>query len=135
LHDALLTAITISYAQGLALLSHASADLKMDIPLTDVVKIWRSGCIIRSTMLEKFYDAYRDEPGLQNILLHPSVSNIISDKIAALRQVIILAIGAAMPVNGLMTALGYLDAYSTAELPINLIQALTRKEFFIQPGT
>jgi 6-phosphogluconate dehydrogenase len=38
----------------LALLVKASEELNMEIPLKDVVKIWRGGCIIRSSLLEEF---------------------------------------------------------------------------------
>jgi 6-phosphogluconate dehydrogenase len=53
LADALFSMI-ICYAQGMALLYKASSELKMDIPLPEVVRIWRGGCIIRSSMLEIF---------------------------------------------------------------------------------
>jgi 6-phosphogluconate dehydrogenase len=48
LHDALYFATVVCYAQGFALLHTASSELEMDVPLPDVVKIWRGGCIIRS---------------------------------------------------------------------------------------
>ena len=55
LHDALYAASLIAYAQGLTMLHKASAERQMDIPLKDVVKIWRGGCIIRSAQLEIFH--------------------------------------------------------------------------------
>ena len=54
LADALYFSMIICYAQGLALLYKASSELKMDIPLPEVVRIWRGGCIIRSAMLDHF---------------------------------------------------------------------------------
>ncbi|MBS1608432.1 MAG: NADP-dependent phosphogluconate dehydrogenase, partial [Bacteroidetes bacterium] len=50
--------------QGLSMLHKASAELKMDIPLKDVVKIWRGGCIIRSSLLEIFTAAYKKDADL-----------------------------------------------------------------------
>ncbi|HRH60760.1 MAG TPA: NADP-dependent phosphogluconate dehydrogenase, partial [Chitinophagaceae bacterium] len=61
LHDALYFATVICYAQGLSMLHKASSELNMDIPMHDVVKVWRGGCIIRSALLEKFYKAYRKD--------------------------------------------------------------------------
>ena len=52
--EALYAAIVLCYAQGLAMLHQASKALNMDIALQDVVKVWRGGCIIRSTLLENF---------------------------------------------------------------------------------
>ena len=59
--DALYFSIIISYAQGLAMLYKASSELHMEIPLHDVVKIWRGGCIIRSSLLEVFYKAFKNQ--------------------------------------------------------------------------
>jgi len=53
-HDALYFATILAYAQGLAMLFQASKDLQMEIPLTDVVSVWRGGCIIRSSLLSVF---------------------------------------------------------------------------------
>ncbi len=128
LYDALVSAIIISYAQGFALLSKASVDLQMEIPLQDVIKIWRNGCIIRSAMLENFYKAFQQQPYLKNILLHPSVSSILKSKTKNLRNVIAKAMEAGIPVAGFMNALSYLDAYSSAKLPVNLIQA--QRDYF-----
>ena len=59
LHDALYFGMIVAYAQGLSIIHHASEEYKMDVPLADVVKIWRGGCIIRSTLLETFYKAFK----------------------------------------------------------------------------
>src|ERR1700733_13245284 len=67
--DALYFAVIISYVQGLAQLHVVSKELDMQIPLQDVVKIWRGGCIIRSTLLEVFFKAYQKNPSLPNLLL------------------------------------------------------------------
>lgn len=79
--DALYLATLISYAQGLALLVKASKEYDFQIPLQDVVKIWRGGCIIRSVLLEKFYTAYSKNPELSNILLDQDISVIVKEKL------------------------------------------------------
>ena len=65
---------TYSYAQGLALLQEASTALSMDIPLPAVVRVWRGGCIIRSSMLELFSGIYDAKPTLPNLLLDPAIA-------------------------------------------------------------
>src|SRR5690606_38101989 len=57
-HDGLYLSTLLCYAQGLAMLRKASVQHGMDIPLKDVVKIWRGGCIIRSSILELFSAAF-----------------------------------------------------------------------------
>lgn len=122
-HDALQCAIIIAYAQGLAMLQQASADRQMDIPLKDVVKIWRGGCIIRSTLLELFTTIYKKDAQLPNILLDKKIASLVKKKQKGLRKVLQQSIGAKIPVAGLSASLGYLDNYTTERMPTNLIQA------------
>ncbi|WP_294297219.1 NADP-dependent phosphogluconate dehydrogenase [uncultured Chryseobacterium sp.] len=126
--DALYLATLISYAQGLALLVKASEEYSFNIPLKDVVKIWRGGCIIRSLLLEKFYSAYTKNDSLSNILLDEEISQIVKSKIKALRNTAAYAVSNGVSSLGLQTALGYFDAYTTESLPVNLIQA--QRDYF-----
>lgn len=126
--DALYLATLISYAQGLALLIKASEEYDFGIPLKDVVKIWRGGCIIRSLLLEKFYAAYTENPELTNILLDKDIAELVKSKIKSLRKTSSFAVLNGIPSLGLQTALGYFDAYTTKSLPVNLIQA--QRDYF-----
>jgi len=128
LHDALYAATLLSYAQGLSLLHKASSELKMEIPLPDVVKIWRGGCIIRSDLLEIFYSAFRQDPQLENLLLDRSISQILNEKIENLRMIVGQLTASAIPCAAFSSALGYFDAYSSKQLPTNLIQA--QRDYF-----
>jgi 6-phosphogluconate dehydrogenase len=128
LHDALYCATIICYAQGLAMLHKASADLKMDIPLKYVVKIWRGGCIIRSSLLEVFAKVYAGKSAPSNILLNKKIASLVKKKSGNLRKIIRLAVSNKVPAPGLMNTLAYLDAYSTEALPVNLIQA--QRDYF-----
>jgi 6-phosphogluconate dehydrogenase len=128
LHDALYTATIICYAQGLSMLHKASAELKMEIPLKDVVKIWRGGCIIRSSLLEIFTAAYKKDAALSNILLNKKVASLVKKKQAGLRKIVQRCASGKIPVGGLASALGYFDAYCSEKMPTNLIQA--QRDFF-----
>jgi len=128
LHDALYFATIICYAQGFALLHKASADLDMDVPLPDVVRIWRGGCIIRSALLDNFYAVYRKNPDLPNMLLNKKIVRLIRSKEKKLRTVIKQVTAMKIPIAGLSSALAYFDAYCSSQLPTNLIQA--QRDFF-----
>ncbi len=128
LHDALYFATVMSYAQGLSMLQKASVSLEMDIPLQDVVKIWRGGCIIRSLLLETFTDAFKKDKQLSNILLNKKVAAIVKKKQGAIRKVVQLSTTSKSAAAGLMSALSYFDAYCTANMPTNLIQA--QRDYF-----
>jgi 6-phosphogluconate dehydrogenase len=126
--DALFFGTMISYAQGLALLVEASKEYGMEIPLPDVVKIWRGGCIIRSTLLETFYQAYVKNASLPNILLDSHIADLLKTRTANTRSFIAVAAQAGIPVSALAVSLGYFDAYRSAVMPTNLIQA--QRDFF-----
>jgi len=127
LRDAFYFSSLISYAQGLAMLSTASAELKMDIPLPEVVSVWRGGCIIRSAMLGMFKKAYQ-KPGLKNLLLDPAIAEILRKKELSLQKIISTAALNNYPAAGLMASLNYFNAYCRNLLPTNLVQA--QRDFF-----
>ncbi|RZJ47949.1 MAG: NADP-dependent phosphogluconate dehydrogenase [Chryseobacterium sp.] len=126
--DALFLSILISYTQGLSLLVKASEEYGFEIPLKDVVKIWRGGCIIRSSLLEKFYQVYTENPTLSNILLNNDIAEIVNSKISSLRKTNAFAVTNGIATLGLQTVLAYFDAYTTESLPVNLIQA--QRDYF-----
>jgi 6-phosphogluconate dehydrogenase len=128
LHDALYFAIVISYAQGLAMLQKASAELQLQIPLPAVVKVWRGGCIIRSALLDTFYTAYEKNNLLSNLLLDKKIATLLKKKERGLRTMVKLAAQNKIPVPALMNSLSYFDAYTCQQLPVNLIQA--QRDFF-----
>lgn len=127
LGDALYSATLLCYAQGLAMLSKASAARQMDIPLKDVVRIWRGGCIIRSSMLELFTGIYRKQ-ALPNILGDKKIASLLKKRQAGFRKTIQLYAGSKIPAAALMSALAYFDAYTTGRSATNLIQA--QRDYF-----
>ena len=125
---ALFSAIILSYVQGMAMLQTASKDLGMDIPLHNAVKVWRGGCIIRSTLLETFYEAYQRNPESTNLLLDATLADLVGKNIGSLRTISSQAALNGFPAGCLMNALTYYDAYTTARLPLNLLQA--QRDYF-----
>lgn len=127
LEDAFYAATLLCYAQGLSMLHKASVEHKMDIPLQDVVRIWRGGCIIRSSMLELFTTAFKKK-GLASILLDRKIATLIKKKQGGLRKMVSQFAAARIPAGGLMSALAYFDAYVSERMPTNLIQA--QRDYF-----
>ncbi|MEO6315962.1 MAG: NADP-dependent phosphogluconate dehydrogenase [Chitinophagaceae bacterium] len=127
-HDALYFATLMCYAQGLAMLHGASTELDMQIPLNDVVKIWRGGCIIRAGLLDTFYKAYKKNSRLPNILADKAVAKLVKKKERNLRAVLKASLQSKIPAGALMNALSYFEAYTTAIMPVNLIQA--QRDYF-----
>jgi 6-phosphogluconate dehydrogenase len=128
LHDALVFATVISYAQGLSLLAKASVLLKMQIPLPEVIRVWSGGCIIRSELLNLFGKAFAKNSELQNLLLDEEIAVLLKSKQVGLRSVVVAALSHDYPVSGLSASLNYFNAYSREKLPTNLIQA--QRDYF-----
>lgn len=128
LRRALYTAMISIYAQGMALLIVASDKYAYHLDLESVARIWRGGCIIRAALLEDICEAFRARRDLTNLLLDPNLSHKVMDRQEDLRTVVCRAAEAGIPAPGLMVSLGYLDAYRSAWLPANLIQA--QRDYF-----
>lgn len=128
LQRAFYVAMIITYAQGLALLAIASDKYKYHIDLESVPMIWRGGCIIRAALLDDVSTAFRIRRDLPNLLLDPHIASKIHENQESLRQIVGQAAESGLPVPGLMVCLGYLDAYRSAWLPANLIQA--QRDYF-----
>ncbi|WEK36740.1 MAG: NADP-dependent phosphogluconate dehydrogenase [Candidatus Pseudobacter hemicellulosilyticus] len=126
--DALFTGVLVSYAQGLAMLRKASVELDMQIPLPQVVRVWRGGCIIRSSLLELFSDIYQQNPQLENLLLNDQIAQLLQQKEANTRAVAAAAIQHQYAAGALFSAIAWYDACRTAELPTNLLQA--QRDYF-----
>jgi 6-phosphogluconate dehydrogenase len=128
LRRALLAGMIIIYAQGMALLVVASDKYRYHLDLEAVARIWRGGCIIRAALLEDICAAFQARRDLPNLLLAPNLSRKIVEHQECLRQVVSQAAELGVPAPGLMVSLGYLDAYRSAWLPANLIQA--QRDYF-----
>jgi len=128
LKNALHFAIITTYAQGMEQLQVASNTYNYKINLEQVAKIWRGGCIIRSASLEDFRKAFAKNPQLQNLLLDDGIGGTLQDIQKDLRWLIKLSADNGIPIASFMAALSYFDAYRSAKLPTNLIQA--QRDYF-----
>jgi len=128
LGHAFYAAVTIAYAQGMAVLAAASEKYGYQLELETVARIWRGGCIIRAALLEDIRAAYRNQPGLPNLLLAPELAKRVAANEGDLRRVVSTAVELGLPAPGFLTAVSYFDAYRSAWLPCNLIQA--QRDFF-----
>ncbi|CAB5113316.1 TPA: NADP-dependent phosphogluconate dehydrogenase [Burkholderia cenocepacia] len=118
----------ISYAQGFAQLRTASEEYSWNLDLGTIAKIFRAGCIIRARFLQKITDAYAKDPALANLLLDPYFKDIAANYQTALRDVVVAAVKAGVPVPAFASAVAYFDSYRSERLPANLVQA--QRDFF-----
>jgi 6-phosphogluconate dehydrogenase len=128
LKNACHAATILTYIQGFALLRRADQAYKYGLDLGGIARIWRGGCIIRSVLLDLFRAAYKEKPDLANLLLSPKVADELLKRQADLRAVVRTAAELGFAAAGLMNSLAYFDAFRSARLPTNLIQA--QRDFF-----
>jgi len=128
LRKALYVSMLTTYAQGFALLLAASDKYGYHLDPEAIARIWRGGCIIRAALLEDIQAAFHAKHDLLNLLLDPYLSKEIRENQEDFRQIVCLASTMGIPIPGIMASLGYLDAYRSAWLPANLIQA--QRDYF-----
>jgi 6-phosphogluconate dehydrogenase len=127
LEQALLAGKIACYAQGFGLLAAASAEFGWSLPLAEIARVWRAGCIIRSAMLDDMAQALAGDPET-NLMFAPSFAAKLEASHPGLRAVVAEAARAAIPVPALGAALGYFDTMRTARGTANLLQA--QRDFF-----
>lgn len=123
LEQALYFAVITTYSQGMALLKEASKVYDYDLKLAEIAKIWRGGCIIRASLLDNIYAAYKGDESLANLMLNDAMVVKLKHGQNCMRMVIKKAVDAGIPMPAMMSALGYYDGYRSAWLPANLVQA------------
>lgn len=128
IHDALYCSKICAYAQGFQLMRTAQVEYKWELPFAQIAQIFRGGCIIRARFLQKITEAYLRNGALVNLLLDPFFKSEIDRCQGNWRNVVAQAAVNGIPAPTFFSALSYYDAYRSATLPANLLQA--QRDFF-----
>ncbi|TPW33546.1 NADP-dependent phosphogluconate dehydrogenase [Martelella alba] len=125
---ALFAAKIAAYAQGFAVMAGASKEFGWNLPMPEIARIWRAGCIIRSQFLDEITKAFTETPDVPNLIVTPAFSAMVKESLPSLRRIVSASTAAGIPVPGLASALTYFDAYRQGRGTANLIQA--QRDFF-----
>ncbi|HPP66632.1 MAG TPA: NADP-dependent phosphogluconate dehydrogenase, partial [bacterium] len=128
-HDALYIAKISSYAQGIALLTAASASYNFNLNIAKIAKIWRAGCIIRAQFLDEIARAYEADQNLPNLLAAPKFANFVSSNIGKLAKFIDIAHQSGVPVLAMSSAFDYILQIISPVMPSAQVSALQRDYF------
>ena len=128
LKNTLFSSFIVTYAQGMSLLQTASEEKKYGLNLSEISKIWRGGCIIRSALLEEMRRAYETNPDLPNLILDDEFAGILSKNRDFWCKINNQFAVSQVPSLCLSSALSYFDAFRSKRLPANLIQG--QRDFF-----
>lgn len=117
----------LCYAQGFDMLRAAADAFDWSLKPEVIARNWRAGCIIRSAMLDDMAEAFEAAPDT-TLMAAPYFSDILSDTIGALRETVIAANGAGLPVPAMAAALAYFDTMRLARGTANMIQG--QRDYF-----
>ncbi len=121
---ALELSILNAYAQGFQLLFVAGQNEKWNLNISEICRIWRGGCIIRSEVLPLYQKIFAG-----NKKTADKIRKKFNEKNQkSWRRVVAIAAQNAIPIPAMSASLHYFDAYRTEHLPQNLIQAM--RDFF-----
>ena len=126
--EALYFGFVLTYAQGFHQLKEASKEYGYALNLSTIAKIWRAGCIIRAGLLKDIAMAYSNNNNLSHLLLDVSFIKNVEATVQSARKLISFAVRNGIPSPGLSNSLTYFDAFTSATLPLNLIQA--QRDYF-----
>ena len=124
LQNALHAGRILSFAQGFDLLRTASDRYGWDLNLGEVALCWRSGCILRSSLLEDVKQAYVYEKDLSNLLLANLFHHALLQDRDGLQAACLASVANGIPAPCLTAALQYLAGFTDVTLPANLMQGM-----------
>ena len=128
LEHALLLSMFLSFSQGLWLLSEASRTYDYGLNLSEVLRIWKGGCIIRARMLNFLREIVQEDRDNPHLLLSSKAQAFVLEQVPFALRVVETAHTYGVPVPVLGSGVDYLLSMSRANLPANLIQA--QRDFF-----
>ena len=124
----LLASKIMSYAQGFMLMREASAEYAWKLSFANVALLWRGGCIIQSGFLQNIADAFTKDPELIFLGLDDFFKALLEEALPSWRKLASKSIELGLPMPCTLSALTFLDSYSSARLPANMIQA--QRDYF-----
>ncbi|MBC7328571.1 NADP-dependent phosphogluconate dehydrogenase [bacterium] len=128
LEKTLLFALFIAFSQGLWLISSASTTFNYGVNLSEVLRIWKGGCIIRAKLIDFIREIVSENPANPYLLNSDKAETFIKDKLDSIKNITKLASDFHIPTPVLNASLDYFFGITREELPANLIQA--QRDFF-----
>ncbi|POX63500.1 phosphogluconate dehydrogenase (NADP(+)-dependent, decarboxylating) [Streptomyces sp. Ru62] len=126
--QALYASKVISYAQGMHQIQTASRTYAWNVDLAAVAAVWRAGCIIRASFLDRVRESYATRPDLPSLLADPAFAREIGAAQLPWRLVVAHATRDGVPVPAFAAALAHYDTLRTPRLPAALTQA--QRDYF-----
>lgn len=127
LENTLYASVLLMYVQGLSLIQSASEEYNWQTDLSQVIRLWRGGCIIRAEMLETLVSAAEEKHPL-HLVLTTILQGELKPCILDWREVVAASILNGSPLPAMAGSLNYFSSLHTSHLPLNLVQA--QRDYF-----
>lgn len=128
LEKSLLFSVFMAFSQGLWLMSSAIKAFDYGTDLSEVLRIWKGGCIIRAKILNFLREIINENPENVNLLNNEKSLSFIKDKLDSIKNITKIARDFNLPTLILNSSLDYFLSITEGDLPANLIQA--QRDFF-----
>jgi len=126
LRNSLFFAMFMAFSQGMWLIAEASKEFGYGVNLSEVLRIWKGGCIIRAKLIDTLRRYISNENAY--LLENEEVMNLLKGKIDSLKNILKASIENEIPVPVLNSSYNYFMSLTEERLPANLIQA--QRDFF-----
>jgi 6-phosphogluconate dehydrogenase len=125
---ALELSVRAAYAQGFELLARAAEAEGWNLNVSEIARIWRGGCIIRSAMLAEIQKGEGSDERAAKASKQAILARFAGDRQLEWRRCIAIGTGRGIPLPAMCASLAYFDSFRRERLPQNLIAA--QRDFF-----
>lgn len=115
----------INHYQGFKLIAEASNKFSWNLNLSEIARIWTSGCIIKSSLMQDLVEVFKDTT---NILTNPQIIAIVNQYKPSAKKVVTECILKDLTTPALGEALQFLNGITTVYASANVIQA--QRDYF-----
>ncbi|MFN4154037.1 MAG: NADP-dependent phosphogluconate dehydrogenase [Paracoccaceae bacterium] len=127
LEQAMIAGRILCYAQGFAMMTAAAREFGWALDMPAIARVWRAGCIIRSTMLNDMAQALAEDPA-RNLILAPFFVDRLESGLPALRRLVAAAALQGLPLPALSAGLSWFDLMRQVRGTANMVQG--QRDFF-----
>lgn len=110
----------INHYQGFKLISEASDKFSWNLNLSEIARIWTSGCIIKSNLMQDLVSVFSDT---SNMLTNSQIIHLVNQYKSSAKKVVSQCIVNDMVTPALSEAVQFFNGITTPNLSANVIQA------------
>ncbi len=126
LYNAYQLARIINYHEGFSIIRAVSKQYHWDIDLSELSRIWTNGCVIRSSLMNRFVNLWKNWD--DELVLHPDIKSKIASAWPGLRRITQMASSETIFTPCMVAASQYIAGASLRFPTANLIQS--QRDYF-----